>query len=281
MRGGPLPRPIKRLGQHFLRSGEILERLMVVADISEQDYVLEIGAGLGDLTSLLARRAKEVLALELDKRLLEILATRLREMPNVKVVQGDALQLPIERVLMDFQRPRKVVASLPYNVGTRILLRLAEFPGEIDRMVLMFQKEVAERISATPGSRSYGSLTVLLALHWKAQLAVVVPPCAFSPRPKVDSAVVILEPLEEPRAPVGDEFLFRKLVKAAFGHRRKTLLNALKSMPCASTKWVEELLVRAGLDKNSRAETLSVEQFAALSKQALELGLPCHGGESG
>lgn len=279
MRGGnPLPRPIKRLGQHFLRSREILERLMVVAEISQKDSVLEVGAGLGDMTAFLALRAKEVLALELDKRLLEILVSRFREMPNVKVVHGDALRLPIERVLMDLQRPRKVVANLPYNVGTKILLRLAEFPGEIDRMVLMFQKEVAERITAIPGSRSYGSLTVLLALHWKAQLAFVVPPWAFSPRPKVDSAVVVLEPLNEPRAPVGDELLFRKLVKAAFGHRRKTLLNSLKSMPCASTEWVEELLLRVGVDKNSRAETLSVEQFAALSNQALELGLPCHRG---
>lgn len=266
--GRPALRPSKRFAQHFLRSRAILERIVDAAEISGQDAVLEIGPGMGDLTLLLALRAREVLALELDRRLHLVLLEKFRETPNVRVLQQDALTWPLPDGLRDLGRPRKVVANLPYNVATQILVRFAQFPTEIDRMVLMFQKEVAERLTATCGSPAYGGITLILGLNWETHLAFKVGPGAFYPSPGVESAVVVLHPLKVPRAHVGDEAVFRKLVRAAFGQRRKTLLNALQSLPGADRKWVESLLERAGIDGRRRAETLSLEEFARLSRAA-------------
>lgn len=265
------PRASKRFGQHFLRSGDVLERIVDAAQICERDSVLEIGAGLGDLTLYLAKKAKEVLALELDKRLLGILEQRVRAASNIRILQQDALRFPLPEGLRQMDRPRKVVANLPYNIGTRILMRLAAYPSEIDLMVLMFQKEVAERITAPAGSKAYGSLSVLLALHWDSRMVLKVPPGAFRPSPKVESALVAFTPLESPRVDVGDQGIFQKLVRAAFAQRRKTLLNALQSLPGADKQQVQGLLRLAEIQFSRRAETLSLEEFARLGRVATGL----------
>lgn len=266
------PRPSKRFGQHFLRSGELLERIADAAQICEKDSVLEIGAGLGDLTLHLARRAKEVLALELDKRLFEILEQRATAASNIRILHQDALRFPLPDGLKEMGRPRKVVANLPYNVGTRILMRLAAHPSEIDLMALMFQKEVAERITAQAGSKAYGSLSVLLALNWDCRMVFKVAPGAFRPSPKVESALVVLTPLERARADVGDPGIFQALVRAAFSQRRKTLLNALHGWLGGDRERVLGLLHWADVQPCRRAETLTLEEFARLGRAASKLG---------
>lgn len=266
------PRPSKRFGQHFLRSGEVLERIVDAAQICEKDSVLEIGAGLGDLTLHLARKAKEVLALELDKRLFEILEQRATAASNVRIVQEDALRFPLPDGLKKMGRPRKVVANLPYNVGTRILMRLAAYPSDIDLMALMFQKEVAERMTAQAGSKAYGSLSVLLALHWDCRMVFKVAPGAFRPSPKVESALVVLTPLERARADVGDPAIFQALVRAAFSQRRKTLLNALQGWLGGDKDRVLGLLHFADIQPGRRAETLTLEEFARLGRAASKIG---------
>lgn len=265
------PQPKKRFGQHFLCSKEVLERIADAAGICEKDTVLEIGAGLGDLTLHLAGRANEVLALELDKRLLEILEQRVGSMPNIRILHQDALRLPLPEALREMGRPRKVVANLPYNVGTRILIRLAAYPSEIDLMVLMFQKEVAQRITARVGNKAYGSLSVLLALHWDSRMAFKVAPRAFRPSPKVESALVVLTPLGKPRVDVGDQGLFEKLLRSAFSQRRKTLLNALQGLLGKDRMLVGEILRLADIQPGRRAESLSLEEFARLGRAAAGL----------
>jgi 16S rRNA (adenine1518-N6/adenine1519-N6)-dimethyltransferase len=270
--GTHAPRPSKRFGQHFLRSREALERIVEIAEICEQDTVLEIGAGLGDLTVHLARRAREVLALELDRRLHSALLKRVRDAANIRVIEEDALRFPLPEGLRGMPRPRKVVANLPYNVGTRILLRFAQFPAEIDLMALMFQREVAERITARVGTRAYGGISVLLALHWDSRMVFKVPPGAFRPSPKVESALVVLRPLERARADVGDPGIFQALVRAAFSQRRKTLLNALQGWLGGDKNRVARLLHSADIHPGRRAETLSLEEFARLGRAASTLG---------
>lgn len=265
------PQPKKRFGQHFLRSRDVLERIVEAAEICEKDTVLEIGAGPGDLTLYLARKAKEVLALELDKGLFGILAERVRVASNIQILQEDALRFPLPEGLRQMGRPRKVVANLPYNIGTRILMRLAAYPSEIDLMALMFQKEVAERITARVGTKAYGSLSVLLALHWDSRMVFKVASGAFHPPPKVESAVVLLNPLGGARVDVGDQALFQKLLRAAFAQRRKTLLNALQGWLGWEKARVGDLLQRSGIQLKRRAETLSLEEFATLSREATRL----------
>ncbi len=263
--------PSKRFGQHFLCSQEVLDRIAEAAQVCEKDGVLEIGAGLGDLTIRLAAKAGEVLALEVDRRLHQILIQRFHEASNTRIIQEDALRFPLPEGLMELPRPRKVVGNLPYNVGTRILLRFARFPSEIDLMAFMFQKEVAQRITAPVGSKAYGSLSVLLALQWDSKMVFKVAPGAFRPSPKVESAVVVLTPLGRHRADVGDQALFERLVRMAFAQRRKTLLNALESGLGWDKKQVKKLLDSSDIEPRRRAETLSLEEFAHLSRKAANL----------
>jgi 16S rRNA (adenine1518-N6/adenine1519-N6)-dimethyltransferase len=264
-------RPKKRFGQHILRSRGILERILAETGLNERDTVIEIGAGLGDLTSCLASKAKRVIALELDKGLLDHLRERFSTEPKVQILNEDALRWPLPQAIEALERPRKVVGNLPYNVATRILLRFARFFQELDLMGFMFQKEVAERIVACPGTSSYGALTVLLALRWKSRIAFKLPPGAFFPRPKVESAFVVLEPKENQQMEIGDEDLFREIVQGAFARRRKTLANSLRTLPWATEEKLEELFSRSGIDPRRRAESLSLEEFARLSCEASNL----------
>ncbi len=252
----------KRLGQHFLRDLSVRERILRLAALCSEDTVLEVGAGKGVLTRALARRAGRVAALELDRALADSLRKTFAEEPRVEVLTEDALAFD----------PRglgpgvKVVANLPYYAASAIILHLLSYPGFIADMILMIQKEVAERITAGPGGKDYGSLSLQVQYRADASQCFTVPARAFRPMPKVDSAVLRITPLSEPRVKVADEEFFFRMVRAAFAHRRKTLQNNLKRflMPDVGEKTLREVLSLARIDPGRRGETLSLLEFARL-----------------
>jgi 16S rRNA (adenine1518-N6/adenine1519-N6)-dimethyltransferase len=255
----------RALGQHFLVDPEVSARTVAIADLAPGAQVLEIGPGRGALTRALLDAGARVVAVELDTDLAGKLAARAA--PALEVVEGDFLRLDLDRLPA---APQVVVANLPYSTGTAIVSRLLEHPRRFPRLVVMLQKEVAERLCAGPGSRAYAALTVLTALHAVARLAFLVPPGAFSPPPKVESAVVRLDLEPEPRVPIGDPSIFRRVVRGAFAQRRKTLRNSLRAVfgEAATTSW----LAAARIDGGRRAETLSLAEFATLARIASAAG---------
>jgi 16S rRNA (adenine1518-N6/adenine1519-N6)-dimethyltransferase len=263
------------LGQHFLIDGEVAERAIRLAELEPGACVLEIGPGRGALTDRLRAAGHPVVAIEVDEALADALERRAD--PGLRIVRGDFLRVDLDALGVD--GPLPVVANLPYSTGTAIVSRLLERPERFPRLVVMLQLEVAARLCAAPGSRSYGGLTVQCALHATATMGFTVPPRAFAPPPQVDSAVVRLDTTSVPRADVGDRRLFRRVVQAAFGQRRKTLRNALGAGfgPAAG----EAMLERAGIDARRRAETLSLEEFAILARAAgeLEVAAPAPGAD--
>lgn len=253
-------RPKKKYGQHFLTDGNIIRRILEAAAISPDHHILEIGPGMGALTDHLLEQADLVQVMEIDTDLIETLKNR--QVSNLRVHGGDALKLNW-RELLD-QPPYTLVANLPYNVSTQIVFRLLEHHDLFRRMVLMFQKEVGERLMAQPGTKDYGILSVLCRQWFDIATVVRVKPGCFFPPPKVDSIVVQLRPLETPRVPVADDALLKRLVKAAFGQRRKTLRNSLRSANLELDR-IDGLLQNAGIDPKRRGETLSLEEFACLT----------------
>jgi len=250
----------KSLGQNFLKDPHYLNKIVEAAGIVSEDRVLEIGPGLGHMTRLLAERAKQVLALELDERLIPVLQKEFGPLPNVEIVQADALEYDYETLSGKW----KVVANLPYYISTPIIQKLLAYREKFTSLTLMLQKEVAERITASPGGKDYGYLSVLVQLHTLPKLHFVVPPGAFTPRPEVDSAVITLAVQEHPAAAGLDQHYFIRLVKAAFSQRRKTLRNALKQLDVPAAK-MDRALEETGIDLGRRAETLTIEEFARLS----------------
>jgi 16S rRNA (adenine1518-N6/adenine1519-N6)-dimethyltransferase len=236
------------------------------AAVDSRDSVFEIGAGLGDLTEVLAARASRVEALEVDPKLVAELRRRFELNPRVRIAHEDALRWPLPDALEKFPRPRKVIGNLPYNVATQIVLQFCRFPREVDLIVVMLQKEVADRIVAAVGTSAYGVITLLIRLEWEARIVFTLPPRAFHPAPKVTSSLVSLSPLPEPRDDVGNRECYRLLVKAAFGQRRKMLKNALRGMRTLELQAISEILAAAGIEGNRRAETLALEEFARLSR---------------
>ena len=228
------------------------------------DLAVEIGPGQGALTGELARRAGRVLALEVDRVLVE----RVRAaFPAVEVLAADARAWDWTSLARPVGGRALVVGNLPYSVGTTILTALTRAPRAIDAMALMLQREVAERVAAAPGSKVYGSLSVYVQLHWRVELALRVPPGAFRPPPKVESAVLRLEPLPSPRVDLPDEQRFEAVVRAAFARRRKTLANALAAGLGLSVGATREAATSAGVDPGRRAETLSIQEFAEVARR--------------
>jgi len=228
------------------------------------DLAVEIGPGQGALTGELARRAGRVLALEVDRVLVE----RVRAaFPAVEVLAADARAWDWTSLARPAGGRALVVGNLPYSVGTTILTALTRAPRAIDAMALMLQREVAERVAAAPGSKVYGSLSVYVQLHWRVELALRVPPGAFRPPPKVESAVLRLEPLPSPRVDLPDEQRFEAVVRAAFARRRKTLANALAAGLGLSVGATREAATSAGVDPGRRAETLSIQEFAEVARR--------------
>lgn len=252
----------KKLGQNFLIDENIVRNIVAAAELSDKDTVLEVGPGIGTLTQGLAESGASVVAVELDKRLLPVLDTTLEGYDNVRIVNGDILQVDImQTVGVD---EFKVCANLPYYITTPIIFALLEKRLPMERLVAMVQKEVAERMAAKPGGKDYGALSVAIQYYTEPEIAFIVPPSSFIPAPSVDSAVIVCKRREKPPVEVCDEALFFRVVKAAFSLRRKMLNNSLKNMGIKGeqvAKWLE----LAGVDGKRRAETLSLEDFSALT----------------
>lgn len=252
----------KKLGQNFLIDENIVRNIVAAAELSDKDTVLEVGPGIGTLTQGLAESGASVVAVELDKRLLPVLDTTLEGYDNVRIVNGDILQVDImQTVGVD---KFKVCANLPYYITTPIIFALLEKRLPMERLVAMVQKEVAERMAAKPGGKDYGALSVAIQYYTEPEIAFIVPPSSFIPAPSVDSAVIVCKRREKPPVEVCDEALFFRVVKAAFSLRRKMLNNSLKNMGIKGEQ-VAKWLQLAGVDGKRRAETLSLEDFAALT----------------
>ena len=260
-------RPSKALGQNFLVDGNIVARILRAADVQPEDWVIEIGPGLGALTQGLAARGANVVAVEKDGDLVDVLRGLFAGEPAVRIVHADALEVDFARLLPSSKPERvKIVGNLPYYITSPLLLTLVESGLEWERLVVMIQKEVGDRLKARPGTKAYGSLTVGVAWRATVESAGRVPPTVFYPAPSVESEVLVLRPR---RLDVGDPALFRELVKAAFGMRRKTLRNALKGLDVPAGD-VAVALEACGIDPDRRGETLSVDEFAKLGRALSE-----------
>ena len=255
-------RASKKLGQNFLIDAAVVRGIVEAAELQEGERVLEIGPGIGTLTQGLAESGAQVTAVELDKKLPAVLAETLKGYENVRIVQGDILKTDIRELMGD--APFKVAANLPYYITTPILMALLEQRLPIRKIVTMVQKEVAERMIAPPGSKTYGALSVAVQYYTAPEIVLDVPPKSFIPAPEVDSVVIACKVRGEPPVTVRDEKLFFRVVKAAFGQRRKTLSNALKGAGFLKDE-VQGALEKAGIEAARRGETLSLEEFAQLA----------------
>lgn len=268
----------KSFGQNFLTDTNILTKIVDAADLGPEVGVIEIGPGIGALTEYIARRAKKVVAYEIDPRLIPILEETLVGYPNVKVIHQDILKADVATMIAEELSDCKeiaVVANLPYYITTPILMGLIEKRLPIDRYVTMMQKEVAQRLSANPGTKDYNALSIAVQYFTDAKIALTVPKTVFIPAPNVDSAVVRLDRRIEPAVKVPDETYFMELVHGAFRQRRKTLHNNLSQyfshLPKAE---VSELLESVDIEPSRRAETLSIEEFGRLSQAFYEKSRP-------
>lgn len=257
----------KSLGQNFLIDDNIVDKIVAGAGIGPGDKIIEVGPGIGTLTREMASRAEALMAVEIDKNLIPILADTLGDYDNVKIVNEDIIKADI-RGLIDENLgggPVKLVANLPYYITTPIIMRFLEENINVTDIVVMVQKEVAERMNAQPGGKDFGALSVAVQYYCDTEIVAKVPRHLFVPQPNVDSIVIALRVRPERKYKVDDEDLYFKVVKAAFGQRRKTLLNSISSMGNLSKDQVKEALEEAGIDPKRRGETLSLDEFAILS----------------
>jgi 16S rRNA (adenine1518-N6/adenine1519-N6)-dimethyltransferase len=245
----------KRFGQNFLVDGNHLRRVVDTAQVVASDALIEVGPGAGSLTRLLAETGATVTTIELDRALLPVLAESLAPYPNVTVVQADALKVALPPA-------NKVVANIPYNITSPLLVRFLERQPVFESLTLMVQKEVAERLTAAPGTENYGALTLFVQFYASAMIAATVPRNAFFPAPKVDSAILHLVPHTTPLVATPAEALFA-VTRAAFGQRRKTLRNALSKL--APPEALDAAFAQTGITPQRRGETLSLTEFAALT----------------
>lgn len=257
----------KSLGQNFLIDDNIVDKIVAGAGIGPGDKIIEVGPGIGTLTREMASRAQNLMAVEIDKNLIPILEDTLGDYDNVKIVNEDIIKADI-RGLIDENLgggPVKLVANLPYYITTPIIMRFLEENINVTDIVVMVQKEVAERMNAQPGGKDFGALSVAVQYYCDTEIVAKVPRHLFVPQPNVDSIVIALRVRPERKYKVDDEDLYFKVVKAAFGQRRKTLLNSISSMGNLAKDQVKEALEEAGIDPKRRGETLSLDEFAILS----------------
>jgi len=250
----------KSLGQNFLKDPLYLCKIADAAQVGPDDQVLEIGPGLGHLTAVLAKRAQKVLALELDTRLIPVLEREFCEQKHITIVHADALDYPYGGLTGKW----KAVANLPYYISTPIIQLLIDHCDKFSTLTLLLQKEVARRIASPPGSKEYGFLSVLVQLSAEPRIEFMVPATAFTPVPKVDSAVVTLRMREHPAAAKTDKVFLISMLKAVFSQRRKTLRNGLKPLALPPER-LEDVPGQTGIDLTRRAETLSIQEFCALA----------------
>ena len=269
----------KSFGQNFLTDTNILQKIVDTAEIDDQVNVIEIGPGIGALTEFLAERAAQVMAFEIDHRLVPILADTLRDFDNVTVVNEDILKVDLAQHIQNFKNPElpiKVVANLPYYITTPIIMHLIESGIPFSEFVVMMQKEVADRISAQPNTKAYGSLSIAVQYYMTAKVAFIVPRTVFVPAPNVDSAILKMVRRPEPAVAVEDESFFFKISKASFTHRRKTLWNNLTGYFGKAEEVKDKLtkaLDQAGLSPSVRGEALSLAEFARLADALKGQGL--------
>ncbi|WP_288189963.1 16S rRNA (adenine(1518)-N(6)/adenine(1519)-N(6))-dimethyltransferase RsmA [uncultured Veillonella sp.] len=249
----------KKLGQNFLIRRSVVDEIVAAAELTAGEPVLEIGPGIGTLTQGLAQSGAAVTAVELDRRLLEVLDTTLAQYNNVRIIYGDVLKVNIPEIMN--HKPFKVVANLPYYITTPIIMSLLEMKLPIERLVVMVQREVAERMVAQPGTKAYGALSVAVQYYTEPSIVMDVPPRAFMPAPEVTSAVICCRLREKPPVEVADEKLFFRVVKAAFAQRRKTFSNTMKTTGL-DKETIASVLAKANIDGARRGETFSLQELA-------------------
>lgn len=259
----------KSLGQNFLTDNSVLEDIVNSANISDKDLVIEIGPGIGTLTRELLKKAQIVYAVELDSSLIPILHEELKEFSNFQLIHEDALKVDFNEIIGD-RGDAKFVANLPYYLTTPIISKILNEKYNFKSLTIMIQKEVGERIASDPGCKAYGALSILVQYYCNVHIIRKVSPEAFVPRPKVESIVISMEKLNEPRVKVKDESLFFKIVRFSFNMRRKTLWNALKPLKMSKPN-MELFFEKSNIDPKRRGETLSIEEFGKLSDCIYEL----------
>ncbi|NEZ47368.1 16S rRNA (adenine(1518)-N(6)/adenine(1519)-N(6))-dimethyltransferase RsmA [Clostridium niameyense] len=259
----------KNLGQNFLTDDSVLQDIIDGAEISKNDYIIEIGPGVGTLTKELLKVAKHVYSIELDSNLIPILQEELKDFDNFTLTHEDALKINFNNFIGN-KEPVKLVANLPYYVTTPIISKLLKDKCNFKSLTIMIQKEVAERINAEPNCKEYGALTVLVQYYCNTKIIRKVSPNCFIPRPKVDSMIIKLDKLSEPKVLVKDEKLFFNVVRSSFNMRRKTLWNALKSLNLDKQD-MEKAFLNANIDPKRRGETLSLQDFGMLSNCIYDL----------
>ncbi len=261
----------KKFGQNFLIDTHVLDKIILAADITKEDFVLEIGPGIGTLTQYLCENAREVVAVEIDKMLIPILEDTLSEYDNVTVINEDILKLDLNELVRErnHDKPIKVVANLPYYITTPIIMDLFERRLPLKNITVMVQKEVADRMQAAPGGKDYGALSLAVQYYAKPYIAANVPPNCFMPRPNVGSAVISLTLHDDTPVQVEDERLLFRMIRASFNQRRKTLVNGLNNSSelSFSKEEIVQALSALGISENIRGEALTLEQFAALANR--------------
>ncbi len=259
----------KKYGQNFLRDENVLRRIVEASEVTKEDTVLEIGPGTGALTAFLSESAGEVIAVEIDKKLIPVLEESVGQRENVRIINSDILKTDIGELLRGREQGGciRVVANLPYYITTPVIMGLMESKVLIDSMTVMVQKEVADRMLSLPGKKTYGALTLAVSYHTEAKAVMEVPPECFIPRPKVSSTVMHLKVRKEPPVRVSDEKLLFDIIRASFNQRRKTLANGLKNYPgiTNSTEAIVKAIDTLGKGASVRGEQLSLEEFARLS----------------
>ena len=264
----------KKFGQNFLIDTHVLEKIIAAADVTKDDFVLEIGPGIGTMTQYLCEHARAVAAVEIDKNLIPILGDTLGAYDNVEIINQDILKVDIKKLAEEKNggRPIKVVANLPYYITTPIIMGLFESHVPIDSITVMVQKELADRMQVGPGTKDYGALSLAVQYYAAPEIVAIVPPNCFMPRPKVGSAVIRLTRHKEPPVQVADEKLMFRIIRASFNQRRKTLANGLKNSGelTLSKEVIEESITKLGVPVTIRGEALSLAQFAELSNIILK-----------
>jgi 16S rRNA (adenine1518-N6/adenine1519-N6)-dimethyltransferase len=258
----------KSLGQNFLIDGNIITRIVEIAGLDENSGVLEIGPGFGTLTQLLCKKANKVIAIEVDKSLIEVHKGTLNY-PNLKIIYDDFLKVDVNTLIEEEFKGLdvKIVANLPYYITTPIIMKILEEKYKVSKIVVMVQKEMAQRLNSKPGSKDYGAITLAVRYRADTNIAMIVPNSVFMPKPKVDSAVIEFKILPKPRIDVSDEKMLFAVIKASFAQRRKTILNGLSNSLNFSKDIINESLVSAGINPGIRGEKLTLEEFGRISDE--------------
>jgi 16S rRNA (adenine1518-N6/adenine1519-N6)-dimethyltransferase len=258
----------KSLGQNFLIDGNIIKRIVEIAGLDENSGVLEIGPGFGTLTQLLCKKANKVIAIEVDKSLIEVHKGTL-DYPNLKIIYDDFLKVDVNTLIEEEFKGLdvKIVANLPYYITTPIIMKILEEKYKVSKIVVMVQKEMAQRLNSKPGSKDYGAITLAVRYRADTNIAMIVPNSVFMPKPKVDSAVIEFKILPKPRIDVSDEKMLFAVIKASFTQRRKTILNGLSNSLNFSKDIINESLVSAGINPGIRGEKLTLEEFGRISDE--------------